>query len=212
MRIIDLSHEIYTDMPVYPGDRPPVVTDEAVMERDKYNEKRLSLSSHTGTHIDAPAHMIPDGANLDAVPLEVFIGPGLIIDVSNVSEPEIAPRVIAPYLEDLEPGCFILFRTGWDRYWGRDEYFHGFPVLSTEAAELTAALSPKGVGFDAVSADPTGSTTLPVHRLLLSQGIILIENLTNLDSPPTRGFIFTAMPLKIKAGDGSPVRAAAVIM
>ncbi|MFH1136013.1 MAG: cyclase family protein [Pseudomonadota bacterium] len=211
MKVFDLSHEFRNGMPVYPGDSPPSIIDQATLEKDHYNQKLLTFGSHTGTHLDAPAHLIPGGATLDRMPVEAFIGPGRILDVAGLFNREIGPESIAPFLQGLEPGGFILFRTGWDAFWGTDRYFEGFPVLSLDAARLVASFSPKGVGLDAISADPAGSRELPVHRLLLGRGIIIVENLANLAAPPAAGFLFSALPLKISRGDGSPVRATAVL-
>jgi len=105
----------------------------------------------------------------------------------------------------------VLFCTGWSQLWGTPVYYENYPVPDEESAEYLAGFNIKGVGFDTPGGDKVGSETLPVHRILLGHDIILIENLTNLRILPPTGFTFACFPLKIKNGDGSPVRAVGII-
>jgi kynurenine formamidase len=111
----------------------------------------------------------------------------------------------------LKQAEFVIFNTGWSRYWGCPEYFSSFPVPDLEAAKYLSGFSLKGAGIDAISFDPVKSHSLPIHKELLSHGIVLIENLTNIENLPEAGFIFCCFPLKIKDGDGSPVRAVGIV-
>jgi arylformamidase len=104
-----------------------------------------------------------------------------------------------------------LIATGWDKYWGKTEYFQGFPVLDAEAAEWLVSFPLKGIGFDTISADRVDSPDYPVHTILLSNDLIIIENLRNLKMLPARFFTFSGMPLNIEDADGSPVRAVAMV-
>jgi arylformamidase len=106
---------------------------------------------------------------------------------------------------------FILLHTGWSRFWSKEDYLLGFPSLDLEAAKYLSDFALKGVGVDAISFDHPDSKDFPVHKILLSAGFVLIENLTLIENLPIEGFVFSCFPLKIKHGDGSPVRAVGII-
>jgi kynurenine formamidase len=211
MILIDLSHPITQDMPVYPGTEPPVIVTGCTVAENGFFEKKITLYSHTGTHIDAPAHLIKAGKTLDAFPVERFFGPALVLDGSGAEGGIIAPENLEPHLEDFERVDFLLIRTGWSRYWGAEQYFSAFPVLSIEAAESLTCLGLKGIGFDTVSPDPIDSTDLPVHRVLMAAEMLIIENLTGLERLPGSPFAFSCLPLPFEDADGSPVRAVAYL-
>jgi len=205
MRVIDLTHALTPSMPVYPGAEPPVIRQAATVERDGFAEKWFGIYSHTGTHIDAPAHMLPGAPTLDQLGIDRFVGRGRVVDVSARGEIGVAA------LADLGDAEFILVHTGWDRLWGQEGYYSGFPVLSLEAAQWLGQRGLKGVGFDAISADPVGLEGFENHLALFRAGLILIENLTGLEQLTGKPFLFSCLPLKVEAGDGSPVRAVAIL-
>jgi arylformamidase len=209
MRVVDLSHVIEEGMPVFPGDAPPRLEAVCTVEQCGFYERKLVMGSHTGTHMDAPAHMISAGACLDAMPAERFAGPGRVVDVRQFNQ----KRVPLDYLEaqDLDGAEFVLLYSGWDSRWGRDAYFHDYPVLSIAAAKWLAGLGLKGLGLDMISADPAYPPEAEIHHALLGSGMVLIENLCGLDGLPASGFTFCAQPLKLKDADGSPVRAVAIM-
>jgi arylformamidase len=205
MRTVDLTHTLTPSMPVYPGTEPPVIRQATTVERDGFAEKWLGLYSHTGTHIDAPAHMLPGAPTLDRLGIDRFVGRGRVVDVAGQDEIGVAA------LAELGDAEFVLFHTGWDRLWGQEGYYSGFPVLTLEAARRLAGRGLKGVGFDAISADPVGSEGFENHLELFRAGLILIENLTGLDQLIGNPFLFSCLPLKLEQGDGSPVRAVAMV-
>ncbi len=207
--VIDLTHPLSEGMPAYPGTLPPTVKQANTVENDGYAEKLVSMYTHTGTHIDAPAHMLADGPTLDQLNMDYFVGQACVIDVSGLITIEKA------FLESQEgsmDGCAtVLFHTGWDRYWGQKEYFRGFPVLSREATQWLAAKGLKGIGWDAISVDPVGSRDFPNHMVLFRAGMISIENLTGLGDLVGKRFLFSCLPLKLVEADGCPVRAVAIL-
>jgi kynurenine formamidase len=211
MTPIDLTHPISNDMPVYPGTEPPVIVTGCTVAEDGFFEKKITMYSHTGTHIDAPAHLLEDGKTLDAFPVDQYFGPALVLDVSEDDSGIIGLDKLEPHLHDIAGVDFLLIRTGWDRYWGTERYFASYPVLSIEAAETLTGLGLKGIGFDAISPDPTDSTELPVHRVLMNAELIIIENLTGLERLPADPFLFSCLPLAFEDADGSPVRAVAYL-
>ena len=152
MKMLDLTHCITPEMPVYPGTEPPRLTAACTMERDGFRETLLEMYSHTGTHMDAPAHMLPKGRTLDDFPAETFAGRGFVLDCRGAAE--ITLPMLRRQEEALRETEFLLFCTGWDRYWGQPRYYEGFPCLTAEAAEYVASLGLKGVGEDSISLDP----------------------------------------------------------
>jgi arylformamidase len=207
MQIVDLSHIIKPGMTVYPGTEPPVFSVGSSVEKDGFKETLITMFSHTGTHIDCPAHIFKNGISIDEITADKFIGNACVITCKSNSYIEICPNDVSLDIE------FILIKTGWSMYWGDNKYFGQFPVLSEKSIELLLSLPKlKGIGIDAISVDPVNSVDLAIHKKLLSNNILIVENLTNLEKISTKSFIFSCLPLKIEEGDGSPVRAVAIIL
>ena len=206
MKVYDLTHTIRNDMPVYPGTEQPRLTTACTIEEVGYRETLLHMYSHTGTHMDAPAHMLPDGAALDRYPGEKFVGAAIVVDCRG--EKDISLPLLQRY--DLSGVDFVLFCTGWDKKWGTPAYYENFPCLTAEAAAYLAALLLKGVGEDSISLDPCDSTDFPNHITLMKAGFINTENLTGLDALLGRRFTFVTLPLKFENADGCSCRAIAM--
>ena len=210
MKIIDLTQTISEKMPVYPGTEQPIFSPSSTFAKDGFQETFLQMVSHTGTHLDAPGHMFEQGATLDQLSIEQFCGMGVIIDATSCHGGEIPLSVIEPYGGKMRLCQFVLLKTGYDRYWGKEHYFDGYPLLTAEAAEYLAGQEQlTGVGIDAISFDKIDSNDFPIHKTLLSTGKILIENLTNLDGIWGNMAMISVLPLKYSHADGSPVRAVA---
>ena len=210
MKVTDLTHIICSDMPVFPGTEKPIFEKASTLEKDGFQEAKITMYSHTGTHIDAPAHMLSDGPYLNDLDIEHFIGNATILDFSNENMKLIDVGSLKSYEEKIKNVEFIIIKTGWSKYWGHKKYFEDFPSLSEESAQWLSKFNLKGIGIDAISIDDINSTTFAVHKILLPKNIIIIENLTNLDSIKNEYFILSIMPLKNKNADGSPVRAIAI--
>jgi kynurenine formamidase len=211
MRVIDLSWPITDGMMVFPGDVPPTVKKGATMEENGWRTTLVSFSSHTGTHMDAPSHMVPDGKNLDQLPNETFFGFGLVVDVRGCAGRRIELADIKVTSSEISGADYLLFRTGWSEKWGTEDYLKGYPVLSPLSAEWLSEKKLKGVGFDAISVDPVDSASNEIHRILLSSGLVLLENLKNLDKVGYRPFCMAALPISLEDQDGGPVRVMAVL-
>ena len=198
-------------MPVYPGTEPPIFTTGCSIEDAGFLEKKITLYSHTGTHMDAPAHLIKGATTLDQLPVTQFFGEALIINCEKIDPKTIDAGALASYEERIKAVDFLLIHTGWSRYWGTDKYFSDYPVLSSAAAAWLGNLSLKGVGLDTISADTADTQDYPVHKALLRKNIVIIENLTNLAELPGEQAVFSCFPLHFTDADGSPVRAVALI-
>lgn len=211
MKIIDLTYPITPGMPVYPGTEPPVFTPIGSIDDMGFAEKKITLYSHTGTHVDAPAHMIKGAKTMDLLPIEHFYGKAWLLNLGGIKNQIIGIRELEPGREIIEQVEFLIVRTGWSRYWGETGYFSGYPVLSPEAANWLSQWGLKGIGLDTISADEGNSRDFPIHKTFLQHETVIIENLTNLEKLPDDSFVFSCFPLRFKDADGSPVRAVAYI-
>ncbi|MGB3210358.1 MAG: cyclase family protein [Desulforhopalus sp.] len=211
MKIVDLTHPISPNMPVYPGTKPPVITTGCSIDETGFLEKIITFYSHTGTHIDAPAHLIKDHNTLDMLAIEHFYGPALMLNFDHCAIQTIGVKELEPYHESIMDIEFLLLHTGWSRYWGTENYFSNYPVLSIEAAQWVNSFGLKGFGLDTISADTGDTQDYQIHKALLQNNTIIIENLTNLSDLPLNQFAFSCFPLSFQQADGSPVRAVAYI-
>lgn len=208
----DLTHPIETGMQTYPGD--PAVSVEVVATHDSegYRESKLTCGSHTGTHVDAPAHTEPTGKTLEEFDVAAFERTCRRVDCRDLDarEPISADRV--PTVES-HVDCLV-FWTGWDVHWGTDQYLD-HPYLSPAAAERCAEQG-VAVGVDTLNPDPTPSERadpaepegFPAHHAILGAGLMIFENLRNLGAVGDR-FELRAYPIRLD-GDGAPVRAVGV--
>lgn len=210
MKIIDLTHSIDAATSLFPGTPKPVITKVNEISTDGFAQLSFQMYGHTGTHIDSPAHIIPDGRCIDDFGIESFQGSGVLIDVSD--GPQIIPmEKLLPYGDKLLEADFALLYTGWDAYWGKKGYLSNFPVLTEESTSFLCSFRLKGIGLDALSVDGTDSRELLNHNIILRKNILIIENLCHLGALTGQNFTFFAFPIKVGGADGLPVRAIAVV-
>ena len=209
MKVYDLTHTITEDMPVYPGTERPRLETANTYEKDMFKETLITMFSHTGTHIDPPAHILEGRTTLDAFPASQFIGKALVIDCTGVQDGELITMAnLAPYGDDIHRAEFLLFHIGYDKLWGTEAYYGDFPCIDDEVLDLIIRGNYKGIGFDTISLDPMAS--LARHRRLFSEcDIINIENLKGLGELPRGLVMFSCFPLKVQNSDGAPARAIA---
>jgi len=212
MKVIDLTHTICKGMPVYPGTEGPKLDVANTYEQHGFKETLLTMFSHTGTHMDSPMHLFADGISLDLMSAEHFVGQGLVIDCSDLKEGQkIAMKHINSVREKSDQAEFILFHTSWDKHWGTDLYFGNYPYMTEEVADYLIQSKKKGVGLDVIGLDPISDGKLSLHRKVLSNNMVIIENLKNLSEIGNELFTFCALPLKFESSDGAPVRAIALV-
>lgn len=210
MQAIDLTHIITKGMPVFPGTSGPFLRRIADYGVDGFRETELQLTSHTGTHMDAPAHLYPSRTTLDALPVERFFGRGLVVDC-RWAVGQIGMEHLAPVKERASGADFLLFWTGWDVLWGKGAYFRNYPCLDFAVIDYLIKTGKKGIGLDTPGIDPTEDETLPRHkRLFAAHDIVVVENLCHLGEIGAGEFFFAALPLKFEGADGAPVRAVAL--
>ncbi len=211
MKVIDLTHVIKPDMPVYPGTETPKFIPANSYERDGFKETLLQMYSHTGTHMDPPSHLYADRTTLDQFPAEQFIGKALVIDCRNLKEGEaITMNSLQKYGEKVKQADFLLFNLGWDKLWGTDAYFGDYPCVDDEVLDFIINGDYKGIGFDVIGLDPIADANLTRHKKLFREcDIVNIENLKDLELCGNDLFRFSCYPLKLENCDGSPIRAIA---
>ena len=217
--IVDLSYSLEQGMPAW-----PTQARYGSVVYDSYNyggnalHSQITLSEHTGTHFDAPKHFIPDGCSVDELPLTALMGRGVKIDVTGISPCSLLPVKAIHDFEvkegEIQKGDIVMFRFGWDEKYklqpNAGDYLRDWPGLSAEAAQYLAEKEIRAAGCDTLAIDAFESKDNPVHHILLSRSILIIENIKNLAKIPVFSYII-GMPLKIKGGSGSPLRLAAFI-
>lgn len=211
MKVIDLTHTIKEEMPVYPGTDTPKLISASTYEENGFKETLLKMYSHTGTHMDPPSHLYADRISLDQFPVSQFLGKALVIDCRDLEEGQlITMKYLEKYGKKTEKADFLLFCTGWDKYWGNKAYFGNYPCINNAVLEYIIQGDYKGIGFDVIGLDPINDENLTRHKKLFKNcDIVNIENLKNLELCGNDLFNFSCFPLKIDKCDGSPIRAVA---
>lgn len=188
-----------------------VIGRELTHEKDYCHVDRLTLGTHSGTHIDAPLHFIPDGKSISEYPAEKFVGKGLLVDVrGKMGNEPITAKDLSSYENQLHQGCFAIFMTGWSDHFGTEKYLN-HPYLSKEVGEMLESAKVSIVGIDALNIDSTIDDPWDAHNILLSKDILIVENLSNLSVLNSqKSYLYSFLPMKLEDTDGSPVRAVAI--
>lgn len=209
-RIVDLTLPLDNNIPIFPGDPEPNVRPATTIEKNGYNTSHLDIGSHTGTHVDAPFHFRKEGKTIDRLPLESFIGEGVLIPATHKKGGEaITVEDAAPYFDKLGPGKVVLFHTGWTKYLEEEEYFN-HPYVDIEVIVKMLELGVRTFFIDALNIDPPNGEQFPAHEAITVVNGIIGENFTNFDQITFNKPLIIALPLKVANGDGSPVRAVAM--
>jgi kynurenine formamidase len=207
MRVIDLSLAVSNDLPGVD------ISVARRLEVDGWNATTLSMYSHSGTHMDAPRHFLPEGATLDQQNLSACCGPARVIDLTPIAPKQlITIEDVTSRLNVVHPGDRLLFRTDWHRRAGTPQYRDLLPRISLELAHWLVERQVALIGVEPPSvADVNNLQELTaVHQTLFRGGVLIVEGLANLDQLQREQIEFIALPLKITGGDGSPVRAIAI--
>ena len=204
MRFVDLSHPISEEMSTYPSDPDISIVREKEIHLDRTLLHRFTMGTHTGTHLDAPAHIISGGKTLDDFPLSSFTGKTVKVDLNSISELD--------KVDEKVNG--IIFDSNWYMRFKEPEIYFGSdrPEIPIHLVKKVIEMGVKYFGCDLPSVDVSGSEDKPIHNALLGANIIVYESLTNLNQLPLlTPFEFFGFPLPFVGLDGSPVRAIGVI-
>ena len=211
MSIIDLTHEIHTGMMVYPGDPEISLEKMCTHEADGCHVDSLKCGSHTGTHIDAPYHFLPEGKNITDYPLSRFIGEGVVLDLRHKKSGEaITTDDLQPCMDRIKKGDFLILQTGWCEKYGTDAYLN-HPYISAQAAQRIVECGVSIVAVDFLNVDPTLWEQWDAHPVFLESEVLIVENLADsLALDPGGRYRFCFAPMKLGGSDGAPVRAFAI--
>jgi arylformamidase len=200
MHIIDISVSVRPGMVTYPGD-PEVVLERvrSIEGGEGYNLSRISLGLHTGTHVDAPLHFVEGGADAEALPLEVLVGPATVVDATAV-ESRLSAAALAGLA--LPERCErVLFKTRNSELWRRAAFSEDVVSLTQDGAQELVSRGVRLVGIDYLSIGDEGA-----HRVLLGSGVVALEGL-DLGAVEPGDYLLVCAPLKLAGAEGAPTRA-----
>lgn len=216
-RIIDLTFPIHEGMTTFPTHWHPFVEITQLGRHgiEDRETRKIVIGTHTGTHVDAPRHFIPNAGSVDEIPLNVLVGQARLADFSTVG----AGREITAEDLQMELGTTrherVVLRFDWHKYWGTLDYYNNHPYLSEDACHWLVRQGCKLLSMDTPMPDNPkngrGSCKdSPNHKILLGNGCILNEYLCNLDLLKNKDFEIVVMPMKILGADGAPARCMAI--
>jgi len=208
-KIYDLTHVLHEESLLFPGTPLLQFRPLNTIHANGFAETQLTFTSHVGTHVDAPAHLISGGKMLTDFPADRFWGAGFIVDCRGATE--ITQSFLAAKLAGKWPLDFLLLATGQARKWPDPDYLKNFPVLTSEAAHWLVQQRFFAIGMDAISFDVVDSKELPVHRILLGADMLLVENLKIPAELLQQKVEIILAPLSYRQADGAPVRVLAKI-
>ena len=212
MNHLDLTLTISKSIPNFPGSPSPQFITWSTIEDGGYNLELLFLSTHTGTHIDAPYHFAKNGEKIHQIPLSRLTGEALLIKIKKTKGQEITKKDLLEFEQKngkIKSNSSIFFFTNWQRNLNKKFYFTNNPGLSKLAADYLVSKKINLIGIDSPSIDVGTNKDFIAHKIFAQNNILIVENLSNLEKIPSLKFDFIILPLKLKDATGSPVRAIA---
>jgi arylformamidase len=212
-RYVDLSHTIEHGMVTYKGFPGPVICDFMSREASKkfyaegtsFQIGKIEMIANTGTYVDSPFHRFENGKDISEMPVEKFADlSAVVVRVNNMTGRAVDRDA---FLKTDVRGKAVLVHTGWARHWRTEQYLEGHTFLTEAAAVHLKDQGAVFVGIDSMNIDDTSGGTRPVHTVLLGAEIPVAEHLCDLERLPLSGFIFSAVPAKVKGFGTFPVRA-----
>jgi arylformamidase len=202
--IYDVTVPISHAMLVWPGDPPVQLSEKSHVSRDKTHTVRLTaieMGSHTGTHMDAPFHMIDGGKRLGDFPLDTLIGKATVVEIPS------ARSIGRAQLEGFDwTGVErVLLKTENSKHWNDGTFYEEFVYLEPDGAQFLVECGVRLVGIDYLSIDKFRSESHPSHFVLLKKNILIIEGL-NLNAVPQGKYNIFALPLNLQDAEGAPAR------
>jgi len=214
MKIIDLTLTVSDKIPTFPGSPQPSFIPWENVKEDGYNLELLFLSTHTGTHMDAPYHFLEKGAKIHEISLKKLVSEAVLIKSKKKGGESITKIDIQKFEKKhgkIASFSSVIFYTGWQRNLQKKYYFTKNPGLSVSAAKYLASKKINLVGIDSPSIDLGKDSKFSVHQIFAKKGILIVENLANLEKIKSSKFHLVVLPLKLKNATGSPVRAIAFV-
>ena len=208
-KAVDLTHELHNGMPIYPGDPSPSFVSYATLEKNGVNLTKLILGSHTGTHIDAPRHFIPNGIGVDQIPASKLVGEAYVADLSSkpigsgVTGRDLRENLEGKVAED----DIVIVYTGCSELWGEESITSNYTYLTGSAADYLVSRKVRAVGIDFLSIERFQAPDPVAHKTLLGNGIFIMESLNRATKQfAGKRVLVICMPIKLQNGDGAPSR------
>ena len=214
MKLLDLTLTVSENIPTFPGSPQPSFVQDKNIKNDGYNSELLFLSSHTGTHLDAPYHFQEKGEKIQEISLKRLVSSAILVKSRKKGDQLITKTDIQKFEKKhgkIPSGSAVIFWTGWQKMIKTNSYFIRNPGLSTAAAKYLVSKKINLVGTDSPSIDLGKDKRFPVHHIFSKNNVLIVENLTNLEKIRSSKFHFVVLPLKLKGATGSPVRAIAFV-
>jgi kynurenine formamidase len=209
MRVVDLTMKVSPATKVFPGSPRPSLLPWSRHGVEGYDSEVMFMSTHTGTHMDAPSHFAPGKAAIDGIPVHRFVSSAVLIDAPKKAGQTVGVADIKG--EDIGEGDAVVLVTGWERRYRSRGYMTANPGLSGEAARYLVKKKVNAVCIDGPSIDPGRDRKFTVHNVLLPAGVLVVENLCNLGRLTEKRFTLVVCPLRLAGTTGSPVRALALL-
>ncbi len=224
MQVIDLTMKITPSIRVFPGSPQPAFIPWSRFDLQGYDLEAMFMSTHTGTHVDAPSHFKPGLASIDMIPAERLVSDATLIKIEKTANQLIEPQDLG---DQIREGDAVVIATGWEKkYSSNRNYMTDNPGLSAQAAKYLVKKKVNAVAIDTPSVDVGSVTEFVAHNILLSNNILAVENLCNLDkvikrrrrrrsahhssrknsATTTTAFTLIISPLKLGGASGSPAR------
>jgi kynurenine formamidase len=214
MKVIDLTLTVSNKIPTFLGSPQPNFIPWENIKEDGYNLELLFLSTHTGTHMDAPHHFLEKGAKIHEISLKKLVSEAVLIQSRKKSNESITKTDIQKFEKkygEIDGLSSVIFLTGWQKNLQKKYYFTKNPGLAVSAAKYLASKKISLVGIDSPSIDLGTDSKFSVHQIFAKKGMLIVENLANLDKIKSSTFHLVVLPLKLKNATGSPVRAIAFV-
>jgi arylformamidase len=228
MKVIDLTMRITPSIRVYPGSPQPSFIPWSKFDRHGYDSEVMFMSTHTGTHVDAPNHFKPGLASIDMISTDRLVSNALLIRAEKSANQLIEQQDFGNQI--VGEGDAVVIATGWEKHSSRRNYMSENPGLSEQAARYLARKRVNAVAIDCPSIDAGTDSRFTAHNILLSRNILVVENLCNLNRVTRRRrggggggsssnsrnrngitFTFIISPLKLAGATGSPARVLALL-
>lgn len=216
-QLIDLTHTLDENSPAWDEDcgfSSSTVLDYADCTNEtRFRVQHITMPAGMGTHMDAPSHCCPEGLSIDQITPDQLVASCVLIDVSPKAHEfyKVTPQDITDFEKthgQIQPESFVIIKTGWSALWDNPIHYrndHKFPSVAAETANLLVSRGIVGLGIDTLSPDRPDDG-YPVHRILLSSGRYIVENIANSEKLPPKGAFVMAFPLKISQATEAPMR------
>ena len=207
MRVVDLTRTIAPSMKVFPGSPQPSFVSWSTFGAHGYDSEAVFMSTHTGTHMDAPSHFKPGAPSIDRIPASRLVCSALLVRVDKKANQLVSVRDIG----DVKENDTVVIATGWEKRAAKKNYMTENPGLSEEAAKYLVKRKANAVAIDGPSIDAGFDNKFTAHNILLPANVFAVENLCNLGRVTETRFTLVITPLKLQGATGSPVRALAML-